>query len=155
MDKCCTVQTSMRGHFCNLELDLQLLRKADSLQCRTLHTCSAACFAGIETREFTLSWEEKDMCFEVVDRKMKALMSELGWSDPSELEGAVPFFDPDPHVVDSTGTRVEGSMMIFAGLRGQIPLQLWFRSPGRSCRLPPDLPVQAAAAKGGCDGIPW
>ncbi|CAE7838516.1 HERC1, partial [Symbiodinium microadriaticum] len=49
---------------------------------------------GIETREFTLSWEEKDMFFEVVDRKMKALMSELGWSDPSELEGAVPFFDP-------------------------------------------------------------
>lgn len=61
-----------------------------------------------------MSWEEKDMFFEVVDRKMKALMSELGWSDPSELEGAVPFFDPDPHVVDSTGTRVEGPMMIFA-----------------------------------------
>ncbi|CAE6941667.1 Nlrc3, partial [Symbiodinium sp. CCMP2456] len=85
----------------------------------------------IETREFTLSWEEKDMFFEVVDRKMKALMSELGWSDPSELEGAVPFFDPDPHVVDSTGTRVEGPMMIFADDPAGFPLTFRFKLPRR------------------------
>ncbi|CAE7456491.1 Nlrc3, partial [Symbiodinium pilosum] len=84
-----------------------------------------------ETREFTLSWEEKDMFFEVVDRKMKELMADLGWSDPAELERAVPFFDPDPHVVDSSGSRVEGPMMLFADDPSGFPLTFRFKLPRR------------------------
>ncbi|CAK9080100.1 Hypothetical protein SCF082_LOCUS38200 [Durusdinium trenchii] len=100
---------------------------------------AAAGEVQLHDREFTISLEEMMagpmVMMETVGKKMEAIMTELGWSDPFELHMMHPTLLPEP-VVKSASGEVVGPETMMMEISGDDPFGPGGSAEGKECPFP-------------------